>query len=87
MNQLWFKRAQSSPVVQVLSGSPWTYANSSGMIQLVTVSNGALVTIELNLGFGFVLQIPIMGVFTLFPTQQIRITYLVTPPDVTVTHL
>jgi hypothetical protein len=87
MNQLYFKRTQGNPITQVLGPTPWTYTNSSGSLQILTVSNGALVTIELNTGFGFILQIPISGVFLLFPDQQIRINYVITPPNVTMTQL
>jgi hypothetical protein len=87
MNQLFFKRTQGNPVSQVLGSSPWTYENTSASLQVMTVSNGALVTIEIDVGLGFVLQVAIAGIFLLFPTQKMRISFVVTPPAVTVTQL
>ena len=82
-----YKRAPAASAAQVVGASAWTYTNSSASAQILTVVGGVVTSIEINLGPGFVLNLAIAGVFTLFPAQQMRITYVVTPPTVGMVQL
>lgn len=83
----YFKRAQGSPVPQTVSGSPYVYTNSAGQMQMVAVQGGVVSLIEVDAGLGFVVAIGIAGNYLLFPSQSIRVTYVVTQPTVNVINL
>lgn len=84
---LYFKRAPSLPVLQTVGASPYIYTNVTVSPQVINVNGGAVSLIEINAGTGYLPQVGILGSFLVLPTQSIRITYLVTPPTVSVVTL
>ncbi len=79
---LYFKRAPSAPIPQVVGATPAVLTNSSTNVQVYAVTGGVVTLIEVDLGAGFLPAVGIAGVFALMPAQALRITYAVTPPTV-----
>ncbi len=84
---LYFRRAPAAPAAQSVGGSPATIANNSPSIQVYTVTGGVVTLIEIDAGSGFLPAIGIAGVYVLMPTNTIRMTYVVTPPTVSMVQL
>ena len=84
---LYFKRVPSLPVAQTVTASPYVYTNATVSAQIVKISGGAVSLIEINAGKGYLPQVGLLGSFLVLPNQSIRITYLVTPPTVSVVTL
>ena len=83
----FFWRAPGAPVTVGLGASPFVYTNGSPGIQIVTVTGGVVPLLEVNIGSGFIPLIGIAGNYVLFPTQSIRINYVVSAPTVSTIQL
>jgi len=87
MSASWFfKRPPQAPAAQSVSGSPYSYTNTSKDKQICQVSGGTVSLIEINKGSGFATQVGTSGNYTLFPNEIIRITYSVAPTHNMVQH-
>ncbi len=80
---LWTQKRQGPPVPLSVGPSPYVYQNVTSLLQLVQVSGGAVALIEIDAGAGFLPAIGVAGLFTLFPSQQIRVTYVAVAPTMT----
>lgn len=83
----YFYRSPGAPLPVTVGASPFSYTNASAGIQLATLAGGGTTLIEINQGAGFVPAIGIAGVYTLMPSQTLRVTYLITPPTLTTIQL
>ncbi len=84
---LWERQQPGSPVPVTVGPTPFVYTNNSNGLQLVAVSGGVVALIEINIGAGFLPAIGIAGVYALFPSQQIRLTYVAVAPTVTTVQI
>lgn len=82
----YFKRAVSSLGNQSVTASPYVYTNSSKDKQQCTVSGGTVSKIEGNNGSGYVTLSGTSGAYTVFPNENLRITYSVIPTLSVVQH-
>jgi len=83
----YFKRPPSAAAGQSVGASPWTYTNNSPSIQIITVSGGVVSLIEIDAGAGFIPAIGLAGVYTLFPSQALKITYVISAPVVSMVQI
>lgn len=79
-----FKRTPGTPQAQSVAASPAVYTNSTPFIQVVVATGGVVTSLEVDQGSGFSVSGLLAGTFMLFPNWALRITYVVTPPTLTV---
>jgi hypothetical protein len=77
--------AVKTPQIVTLTGSPFTYTNSSGMDEEVIVSGGTVSQIVFDRG-GPVSTLPTSGMFRLAPTDKLVISYSVAPNVVAIKY-
>jgi hypothetical protein len=66
--------------VVVPSGSPYTWTNSELWPQLVIVAGGTVTTIEISIDGATWDTVGLLGgLFWLYPTMRLRITYVLAP--------
>lgn len=72
---------QSGPRTAItVTGSPFTYTNTSSRAQLVNVMGGTVTIIEYaRNGFSFDVLGLLSGQYTLMPGDKLRVSYLVAP--------
>ena len=77
--------ATKAPTIVTLTGSPFTYTNSSGMDESVIVSGGTVSQIVFD-RYGPVANLPTSGMFRLAPTDKLVITYTTAPTVVAIKY-